>query len=98
MCFHRFFGAHNRIELDASGSERLVGFNFAEEPTGALVNFFEYDPGFRLVHKATHRLEVAPRGIGWRAVCLPHVMRGLVMIEVGQGSWWSALLSLVCML
>lgn len=77
VCFHRFFGAHNRIELDASGRERLVGFNFAEEPNGALVNFFEYDPGFRLVHKATHRLEVAPRGVRRRAVCPPMSCEGL---------------------
>jgi hypothetical protein len=57
----RFFGAHHRVELDAAGQERLVGFNFSEEPTGALVNFFEYESaGFRLLSKATHRLEVPP--------------------------------------
>jgi len=77
----RFFGAHHRVELDAAGQERLVGFNFSEEPTGALVNFFEYEPaGFRLLSKATHQLEVPPAaalprrtrtGTGPRLACAP---------------------------
>ena len=54
----RFFGAHLRVELDADGGERLVGFNASEEPTSALLNFFEYDSGFRLLNKVTHRLQV----------------------------------------
>ena len=54
----RFFGAHLRVEQDADGGERLVGFNASEEPTSALLNFFEYDSGFRLLNKVTHRLQV----------------------------------------
>ena len=59
LCFfNRFFGAHLRTELYADGNESLVGFNASEEPTSALLNFFEYDSGFRLLYKATHRLQV----------------------------------------
>ncbi|KAK9824995.1 hypothetical protein WJX81_007215 [Elliptochloris bilobata] len=58
----KFFGAHHRVELDAHGHERLVGFNASEEANSALVNFFEYDEDFRLLQKAMHRLPGASFG------------------------------------
>lgn len=73
----RFFGAHLRVEQDAEGGERLVGFNASEEPTSALLNFFEYDSGFRLLHKVTHRLQV--QMVAHRVCLLPSLLApGLV--------------------
>ena len=59
----KFFGAHHRIVAAGPDgrSRRLIGFNFAEEPTGGLLHFFEYDEEFRLLHKTTHLLKAGPK-------------------------------------
>jgi hypothetical protein len=54
----KFFGAHHRIVDGPNGDRCLVGFNFSEEPSGGLLNFFEYDEQFRLLHKTTRLLKV----------------------------------------
>ncbi len=54
----KFFGAHHRIVPGLDGGRRLVGFNFSEEPSGGLLNFFEYDEQFRLLYKTTRLLKV----------------------------------------
>ena len=54
----KFFGAHHRIVPGPGGARRLVGFNFSEEPSGGLLNFFEYDEQFRLLYKTTRLLKV----------------------------------------
>ncbi|KAK9906660.1 hypothetical protein WJX75_005713 [Coccomyxa subellipsoidea] len=58
----KFFGAHHRIVDGPNGDRCLVGFNFSEEPSGGLLNFFEYDEQFRLLHKTTRLLKGATFG------------------------------------
>ncbi|CAL8462447.1 g1980 [Coccomyxa elongata] len=58
----KFFGAHHRIVPGPDGGRRLVGFNFSEEPSGGLLNFFEYDEQFRLLYKTTRLLKGATFG------------------------------------
>lgn len=55
----KFFGAHYRIMKEADGSDRLIGFNFAEQANSALVNVWEYDADFNMLHKTTREIKVS---------------------------------------
>eukprot|EP00884_Botryococcus_braunii_P006857 jgi/Botrbrau1/16172/Bobra.0272s0007.1 len=57
-----FFGAHYRVERGSGSPGRLVAFNFSEEPTSALLHFFEYDEDFKLLHKSRWDLPGAQFG------------------------------------
>lgn len=70
-----FFGAHHRIVAAPGGGRRLVGFNFSEEAAGGLLNFFEYDERFSLLHKTTRLL---------KARRLPSAISSLLLMMCSQ--------------
>lgn len=55
----QFFGAHYRAVTEADGSQRLVGFNFAEEAQGGVVHFWEFDENFNRLTKEQVKLPVS---------------------------------------
>lgn len=79
------------MEQDAEGVERLVGFNASEEPASALLNFFEYDRGFRLLHKVAHRLQVQTVAHTKRAYAFSLIALAGTAAYLSLGEMWADL-------